>query len=657
MGDFALQAQQGEVRAIFVPAAAAAGRPGRGRPRQRAARVGLAVAGESRRRGQRRSSPGRARSAIRRRFALEDVALTVRGSSDLIVEALRDCWMRRDRARSRQRRPQAESQPASRVHLPRERDEERRPRGAVFAGECRRSRVWSLAVRGGPALAGPTRGPADPIVVNDWTAQRARRHASAIRLSLDYYVWQEPGQLVTRSADFQVAAIVPIAGLAADRDLAPVYPGITEAKSLANWDPPFPIDLRRIGRRDEDILGPLSHDAEGVHFHSKRDSGCGSRASATGSSYAHGVGCRCSRDRFATALRARINPVGVWSHRAARARAGTPRGPRRHGFRRVSSPTSASFWSRPRCCWRRCSSGSRWSSGRARPDCCAPSAIGPARVRRLFLAEGFVLACARRGRRHRRRDRLRRADDGRTADVVVGRGRHDVADAARDGGVARRRCGGCGDRGDGVHLVDAAALVADLERSLLAGQCGANRLSRPAALRRAARRSRSVAHAQSSSLARSSSPASPDGLDRHGGVLRIRDAAPRRRLVRRRGDPPPAATYSRSTAPAGGARGTHRPAQCRRPARPQHSGDWRDRVRHVPARRRRRLPARGAGRRAIGTRAPAAISCSSICCCRSSTIPTVATVTRRSGLPMGDPVRIDPFRVLPGDDASCLNSV
>ena len=45
--------------------------------------------------------------------------------------------------------------------------------------------------------------------------------------------------------------MVPIAGLAADRRLAPDYPGITGANSLADWDPPFPIDLSRVRPADE----------------------------------------------------------------------------------------------------------------------------------------------------------------------------------------------------------------------------------------------------------------------------------------------------------------------------------------------------------------------------------------------------------------------
>jgi ABC-type lipoprotein release transport system permease subunit len=90
-----------------------------------------------------------------------------------------------------------------------------------------------------------------PIVLNDWTA-RDLDVTVGDPITLDYYVWQEPGILVTRQAQFAVGAIVPIDGAAADRDLAPVYPGITEADTVGDWDPPFPIDLKRVRPKDED---------------------------------------------------------------------------------------------------------------------------------------------------------------------------------------------------------------------------------------------------------------------------------------------------------------------------------------------------------------------------------------------------------------------
>jgi hypothetical protein len=55
-----------------------------------------------------------------------------------------------------------------------------------------------------------------------------------------------------RRPDFQLAAVVPISGLAADRDLVPEYPGITESEDMSAWDPPFPMDLGRVRKEDED---------------------------------------------------------------------------------------------------------------------------------------------------------------------------------------------------------------------------------------------------------------------------------------------------------------------------------------------------------------------------------------------------------------------
>ena len=41
-------------------------------------------------------------------------------------------------------------------------------------------------------------------------------------------------------------------GAADDRQLDPDYPGITEANDVAEWDPPFAIDLSLVRPKDED---------------------------------------------------------------------------------------------------------------------------------------------------------------------------------------------------------------------------------------------------------------------------------------------------------------------------------------------------------------------------------------------------------------------
>jgi ABC-type antimicrobial peptide transport system permease subunit len=90
-----------------------------------------------------------------------------------------------------------------------------------------------------------------PIVLNDWAA-RDLGVAAGAPIRLEYYRWADSGQLVTESADFQVAGVVPMTGLAADRQLAPDYPGITDTQSLADWNPPFPIDLTLVRPIDDE---------------------------------------------------------------------------------------------------------------------------------------------------------------------------------------------------------------------------------------------------------------------------------------------------------------------------------------------------------------------------------------------------------------------
>jgi putative ABC transport system permease protein len=90
----------------------------------------------------------------------------------------------------------------------------------------------------------------DSIVLNEWAA-RELQAAVGDRVTLDYYVWQTEGRLGTQTAEFRVVRIVPIAGPAADRDLVPEYPGITDSDRVADWDPPFPVDLNRVRPIDE----------------------------------------------------------------------------------------------------------------------------------------------------------------------------------------------------------------------------------------------------------------------------------------------------------------------------------------------------------------------------------------------------------------------
>jgi ABC-type lipoprotein release transport system permease subunit len=94
----------------------------------------------------------------------------------------------------------------------------------------------------------PTSQAEPPIVLNEWAA-RDLEAAPGAAVTMEYYRWEDPGRLVTRESSFRVVAVVPVD--AGDRNLAPAYPGISDSPTLGDWDPPFPIDLRRIRPVDE----------------------------------------------------------------------------------------------------------------------------------------------------------------------------------------------------------------------------------------------------------------------------------------------------------------------------------------------------------------------------------------------------------------------
>ncbi len=91
----------------------------------------------------------------------------------------------------------------------------------------------------------------DGIVLNDWAGNDLGARPGD-RLTMEFYVWEDEGRIETREASFTVEGIVPMTGIAGDRDLAPIYPGISETDDLSDWEPPFPVDLRRVRDKDED---------------------------------------------------------------------------------------------------------------------------------------------------------------------------------------------------------------------------------------------------------------------------------------------------------------------------------------------------------------------------------------------------------------------
>ena len=261
MGEFSLRPQQGAVRAIFLPLARlqqdldvqgrvnaliVRGLDGREGREGQEGRDGQD--GRERREGQ----EGRGRqdrrdtdlvALVRSHFALEDVGLTVRAVGESVAVESDAGFLDPARAKSIDEAAAALGMTA-------------RPVLTYLANRMRsgdREIPYSLvtAMDLETIAPGVARTAAQPIVLNDWAARDLAVKVGD-PLTLEYFLWEEPGRLVTRTADFEIAAVVPIAGAAADRDLAPVYPGISDTTSLRDWDPPFPIDLGRVRRMDED---------------------------------------------------------------------------------------------------------------------------------------------------------------------------------------------------------------------------------------------------------------------------------------------------------------------------------------------------------------------------------------------------------------------
>jgi len=102
-----------------------------------------------------------------------------------------------------------------------------------------------------PATGAGEKDPRPLIWLNDWAAKDLGAKVGDA-VTLEYFLWSDQDGLETSSAQFTHAGVVPMDGLGGDRTLTPEYPGISDAADITSWDPPFPVDLKRIRTKDED---------------------------------------------------------------------------------------------------------------------------------------------------------------------------------------------------------------------------------------------------------------------------------------------------------------------------------------------------------------------------------------------------------------------
>ena len=88
------------------------------------------------------------------------------------------------------------------------------------------------------------------ILLNEWAASELKARPGD-RIGVSYYVIGHEEQYLTKHAQFRLKSIVPLTGIAADRELTPKFPGVHDADDMSDWDAPFPVDFSRIRPEDE----------------------------------------------------------------------------------------------------------------------------------------------------------------------------------------------------------------------------------------------------------------------------------------------------------------------------------------------------------------------------------------------------------------------
>jgi len=246
LGEFALRPKQGNVYSIFVPLQ----RLQRDLAQPSRANV-ILLSSRSQ-----DDSLEKIRISLKEKFSLQDVGVELRPTPSLagiVVESTR-VMLDESVAQAAFQEAAAAGMKSSGVftYLANSIRAGKReiPYSLITATDLRQGAMNSIGEIEGSATQESNPGEYDPIWLNEW-AWKDLDAALGESIEVDYYLWQEEGRLVTRTARFSLAGAVSIGG-DVDTMLTPDFPGITESMSIQSWDPPFPIDLHRIRPQDED---------------------------------------------------------------------------------------------------------------------------------------------------------------------------------------------------------------------------------------------------------------------------------------------------------------------------------------------------------------------------------------------------------------------
>ena len=88
------------------------------------------------------------------------------------------------------------------------------------------------------------------IYLNRWAADDLGA-SNGDTVNIEFWQVGEREELIPASESFELAGIVELTGLGADRSLTPDFPGVADARNMSDWDPTFPVDLDLIREKDE----------------------------------------------------------------------------------------------------------------------------------------------------------------------------------------------------------------------------------------------------------------------------------------------------------------------------------------------------------------------------------------------------------------------
>lgn len=200
---------------------------------------------------------------------------------------------------------------------------DRDPLPNADAGAGRKLIPYSVVAAVNPAAAPPL-GPFLPagvsaladteIVLADWPESPLRGLPAGSPVTVHYFKPELEAGTEETSATFTLKGYVPLSGPAADPNLTPAFPGITDKLSLSDWNSPFELNNRRIQRRDEDYWKQYRATPKAYITRAAGEKLFGSRYGVDTSvrvAPPAGTAVEAFRDPFAAKLLAELDPVAA----------------------------------------------------------------------------------------------------------------------------------------------------------------------------------------------------------------------------------------------------------------------------------------------------------------------------------------------------------